>query len=134
MTAPAIVSWAVYAGWLHVQNTPLAFFGYRATPYIFTVLALGELVADKLPSTPSRKSAMGFAARILMGAVGGAAVGASSGVLTGGLLVGAAGALLGTLGGYEGRVRLAKAIHGDLPVAIFEDALAVCGAIWIVSR
>jgi uncharacterized membrane protein len=135
MTAPAIVSWAVQAGWLHLENTPLAFLGYSAMPYIFTALAIAELIADKLPSTPSRKTAPGFAARILMGALSGAAVGASNQMLTGGLLLGVVGALLGTLGGYEGRVRLARAIqNNDLPVAIFEDALAVCGAIWIVSR
>ena len=56
MTAPAAVSWAARLGWLHLENTPLAFLGFPSTPYILTVLAIGELIADKLPKTPSRKA------------------------------------------------------------------------------
>ena len=39
LTAPAAVSWAAALRWLHLETTPLAFMGYAATPYIFTVLA-----------------------------------------------------------------------------------------------
>ena len=74
LTAPALVSWAARLGWLHLENTPLAFLGYAATPYIFTLLAIGELIADQLPQTPSRKAPPGFIARILMGALCGAAL------------------------------------------------------------
>ena len=56
MTAPAAVSWAARLGWLHLEDTWLAFFGFAATPYILSVLAIGELIADKLPKTPSRKA------------------------------------------------------------------------------
>ena len=62
LTAPAIVSWAARLGWLHLENTWLAFLGYAATPYILSILAFGELVADKLPKTPSRKEVTGFTA------------------------------------------------------------------------
>src|ERR1051325_3684540 len=75
MTAPAAVSWAARLGWLQLANTRLAFLGYAATPYILTVCARGELIADKLPPTPSRKAAMGFSARIVTGALCGAALG-----------------------------------------------------------
>jgi hypothetical protein len=54
MTSPAAVSWAAHLGWLHLKNTPLAFLGFAATPYILSVLAIGELINDKLPKTPSR--------------------------------------------------------------------------------
>jgi uncharacterized membrane protein len=47
------VSWAAHLGWLHLQDTWLAFLGATVTPYIFSALALAELVIDKLPSTPS---------------------------------------------------------------------------------
>ncbi|HVV45697.1 MAG TPA: hypothetical protein VHC72_10835, partial [Bryobacteraceae bacterium] len=67
LTAPAAVSWAARIGWIHLENSPLAFFGAAVTPWIFTVLALVELTTDQLPSTPSRKSPAGFGARILMG-------------------------------------------------------------------
>src|SRR3954447_15986782 len=89
MTPPAAVSWAARLGWLHLENTWLAFLGYAATPYIFTVAAIGELINDKLPKTPSRKEPMPFTARILSGAMCGAAIGASSDALIGGLIAGA---------------------------------------------
>ena len=43
MTAPAAVSWAARLGWLHLENTWLAFFGFAATPYVLTLFAIGEL-------------------------------------------------------------------------------------------
>ena len=135
MTAPAAVSWAARLGWLHLENTWLAFLGFAATPYILSLLALGELIADKLPNTPSRKAPVGFIARILSGALCGAALGAGSPAQIGGLLAGVLGAIAGTLGGYEFRARLVKATGGnDLPIALLEDAIAIGGAFFIVSR
>jgi uncharacterized membrane protein len=135
MTAPAVVSWAARLGWLHVENTWLAFFGYAWTPYILSVLALGELIGDKLPMTPSRKSPPGFIARLVTGGLSGAALGASSGAWIADLIAGVLGAIAGTLGGYEFRVRLVKATGGkDLPIALLEDAIAIGGALLIVSR
>lgn len=131
MTAPAAVSWAARLGWLHLENTRLAFLGFAATPYIISVLAILELVADKLPNTPSRKAAVGFGARIVSGAICGAALGG----WVGGMLAGILGAIVGTLGGYEFRARLVRAIGGkDLPIALLEDAIAIGGAFLIVSR
>jgi len=135
MTAPAAVSWAARLGWLHLENTWLAFLGYAATPYILSVLAVGELINDKLPKTPSRKAPPGFIARIVTGALCGAALAAGDGGLIAGLLAGVLGAIAGTLGGYEFRARLVRAIGGkDLPIALLEDAIAVGGAALIVSR
>jgi uncharacterized membrane protein len=135
MTAPAVVSWAARLGWLHLENTPLAFLGFAATPYIISVLAIGELIADKLPKAPSRKSPPGFIGRIVTGGLSGAALGASGGSWIVGLVAGVIGAVVGTLGGYEFRVRLVKAIGGkDFPIALLEDAIAIGGALLIVSR
>src|SRR5262245_22810906 len=77
MTAPAAVSWAARLGWLNLVPTPLAFLGYAYTPWIFTLLALGELVTDQLPSTPSRTVPVQFGTRILVGALCGASIGGS---------------------------------------------------------
>jgi uncharacterized membrane protein len=133
LTPLAAVSWAARLGWLHLENTWLAFLGFSATPYLFSVLAIGELINDKLPKTPSRKSPIGFSARLISGALCGAAVGGSSGALVGGLLAGVFGAIAGTLAGYEFRSRLARAIGGkDLPIALLEDAIAICSAALIV--
>jgi uncharacterized membrane protein len=134
MTAPAVVSWAARFGWLHLENTPLAFLGFTATPYILSVLAIGELIADKLPKTPSRKAPIGFIARIVTGALCGAALGAAGGGVIGGALAGILGAVVGTLGGYEFRSRLARAIGKDLPAALIEDAIAIGGAVLIAYR
>jgi uncharacterized membrane protein len=49
LTAPAAVSWAAHLGWLDLQGSPLAFMGSTAAVAIFSMLALAELVADKLP-------------------------------------------------------------------------------------
>ena len=135
LTALAAVSWAARLGWLHLENTWLAFLGAAITPYILTVLAIGELIADKLTKTPSRKTPVPFTARVVIGAMCGAAIGAPSQLLIGGLLAGAVGAVAGTLGGYEARTRLVRATGGkDTPIALLEDAIAIGGAVWIVSR
>jgi uncharacterized membrane protein len=135
LTAPAVVSWAARLGWLKLENTWLAFLGYAAAPYILSVLAIVELIADKLPKTPSRKAPPGFAARLVTGALCGAAFGLASQYPLGGLLAGVLGSIVGTLGGYEFRNRLVKAIGGnDLPIAILEDVIAIGGAYLIVMR
>jgi uncharacterized membrane protein len=135
LTAPAVVSWGARLGWLHLENTSLAFLGAAVTPYILSLLAIGELIADKLPGTPSRKAPVGFSARVITGALCGAALGAPSQALVGGLLAGVIGAVAGTLGGYEARSRLVRAIGGkDFPIALIEDVVAIGGAILIVSR
>jgi uncharacterized membrane protein len=135
LTAPAAVSWAARLGWLPLQNTGLAFLGFSVTPYIFSLCAIGELISDKLPKTPSRKAPPGFIARVVSGAFCGAALGAPSHAMFEGLGAGIVGAVAGTFGGYEFRVRLVKATGGnDLKVALLEDAIAIGGALLIVSR
>ena len=135
MTPPAAVSWAARLGWLHLDNTPLAFLGFAATPYILSLFAIAELITDKLPKTPSRKTLVPFTARIVTGAFSGAALAAPSGALPAGLLAGALGGVAGTLVGYEFRRRLVKATGGnDLRIALLEDAIAICAAFWIASR
>jgi uncharacterized membrane protein len=130
----AVVSWAAHLGWLQLQGTFVAFLGAAVTPYILSVLALVELITDKLPSTPSRKIPMQFGARIAMGALSGAALAAPAGVWIGGLVAGIVGAIVGTLAGAELRGRLSRAIGKDLPIALLEDAVAIGGALLIVSR
>jgi uncharacterized membrane protein len=133
LTAPAAVSWAAYLGVLPLQNTWLAFLGYAVTPYIVTLLAVAELIADKLPSTPSRKAPLSFGVRIATGALSGAAIGATANVLLGGLVAGVAGAIIGTIAGYDLRNRLALTFERDLPAALIEDLAAIIGAVLIVA-
>ncbi len=50
-----------------------------------------------------------------------------------GAVIGAAGAVLGTLGGAEARARLAARFGKDLPAALIEDAVAVIAGLAIVA-
>lgn len=136
MTAPAIVSWAAQLGVLPLQGTPLAFLGWRFTPWILSLLAVGELITDQLPTTPSRKLLAPFATRIVMGGFCGAAVGLAGGQWWLGAAagaVGAVGAVLGTLGGAAARARLAAAFGRDRPAALLEDIVAIGGGIAIMA-
>jgi uncharacterized membrane protein len=132
MTPPAAVSWVARSGWLNLSETPFAFLGYTWTPWIFTALAVGELVNDKRPTTPSRTVPVQFGGRIVMGGLCGAAIGASHGAIVGGLIAGVLGSVIGTLGGRALRARMAAAFGSDRPAALIEDAIAILGAVLIV--
>jgi uncharacterized membrane protein len=90
--------------------------------WILTVLALGELMTDQLPSTPSRTVPVQFAGRIVTSALSGAAIGASSGSL-----------IVGTLGGHAARAKLAIAVGKDMTAVLIEDAAAILAAVVIVK-
>lgn len=132
VTAPAAVSWAARIGWLNLAPTSLAFLGYAFTPWVLTALALGELVNDKLPSTPSRTVPPQFGGRLVSGGLSGAAIGAAHGGLFIGLAAGIVGAVIGTLGGRTCRAQLARAFGSDRPAAFIEDAVAIVSAFLIM--
>ena len=135
LTAPAITAWAAYLGWLKLQGS-LALIGSIFSVAIFTLLAVVELVADKLPKTPNRTSPPGLIARILMGGLTGACVAAGGGqdaVL--GAMLGAIGGVVGCFGGFHARTGLVKALGtGDMYVALIEDLVAIAGCFWVVSQ
>jgi uncharacterized membrane protein len=136
LTAPAVVAWAAHRNWLHLQNTALSFMGSTAALVAFVLLAIIELVADQLPNTPSRTKAPGLVARIILGGLSGAAVAAagSQSMAVGGIL-GAAGGVVGAFGGYQVRTRLVRALKvPDFAIACLEDAIAIGGGLFIVSR
>lgn len=133
MTAPAAVSWGVYLGWVPVGGAWAAFMGHWIAVAVFSIAAIAELIADQLPSTPSRKVPQQFGARIVTGALSGAVIGATAGLTLGGLVAGAIGAVLGTYGGAEARARMATAFSEDRPAALIEDAVAILGAILIIG-
>ena len=136
MTAPAVVAWAMAFKWLNAPQGWLSFFAHPVTRYVFLVLALGELVADKLPKTPSRATPGPLAVRVVSGAVSGAAIAAGSGeAALAGALLGALGAVAGTFGGYWARMRTVRGLKiSDLPVALIEDVIAVGGGLFLLAR
>jgi uncharacterized membrane protein len=122
-------------GWLRLER-PLSFIGSILSVAIFTLLAVVEFVADKLPRTPNRTSPPGLVARILMGGLTGACVaaGGAQGILLGATL-GAAGGVVGCFGGYQARTRIVRATGlPDIYIALLEDLVAVAGCLWVVSR
>lgn len=131
--ALAAISWAAFLGALELEHTRLAFFGFSITPWIFTLLVLGECVLDQLPRTPSRKTPPQFAGRIVSGALCGAAIATHGGAWGIGLVCGVIGAVLGTLGGYDIRTRLTRRFGRDRPGGLLEDAVALIGAVAIVA-
>lgn len=134
MTPLAALSWAAQLGWIQPEGTWLAFLAARLTSYIFTAAAVGELIADKLPMTPSRKVPIQFSGRVLVGAFCGLAMATPHGTAVIGAVLGAVGAVIGTLGGAAMRSGLASAFGKDFPAALLEDVIALGGAFLIVSR
>jgi uncharacterized membrane protein len=136
LTAPAVLAWGAHRGWLNLHGTPLSFMASSAAMVIFVSLAVLELIADQLPSTPSRTAPPGLIARIVTGGLGGAGIAAAGTQSPGvGALLGIAGALIGTFGGYQARTGLVKALKvPDLVMATLEDVVAIGGGLFIVSR
>jgi uncharacterized membrane protein len=134
LTAPAVVAWGAHLSWLNLHGSPLAFMGSRAAVAIFSLLAIGELVADKLPMTPKRTAPAPLMARIIMGGLCGACLCAAAGKsLLVGTLLGGIGGVAGAILGYNIRRRLDLRIK-DLIVAVFEDVVAIGLALFLVSR
>jgi uncharacterized membrane protein len=126
LTAITITSWAARFGRISLAGSWMAFLGSSVTPWILTLAALGELVNDKRPTTPSRTVPPQFAARIVFGSATGTAIGIANGMVLFGLVLGALGAVAGTLIGARARAALVRAIGGkDLPIALLEDATAI---------
>ncbi len=136
MTPVAIVAWAAQLGWPDLRQTNLGLMAAPATAWVFTLFACGELVVDKLPSTPSRLAAGPLGVRILMGALCSAtACAATHQSIAVGALVGAIGGVAGAFAGYHARRHLTTNLKWPaLHVAVAEDCLAIAIAAFAVSR
>ena len=136
MTAPAVVCWAAHFGWLHFAGTKFAFIDHPSTLIVFTLLAIVELIVDKLPNTPARTAPVGLMARIVLGGASGLALATGAGMsssLAG--VIASVGAVVGAFAGYH--IRRAAVLKAHVPAlvaAIAEDAVAIAGGLLIVSR
>src|ERR1700730_14032450 len=111
LTAPAVTAWAAHLDWLHLQGTPFKFMGTTGVAILFALLAVVELVPDKLPSTPSRTAPPGLIARIILGGLSGAAIAAAGATAFAlGAVLGALGGIAGAFAGYQVRTRLGRAL------------------------
>jgi uncharacterized membrane protein len=136
LTAPAAVSWAACLTALDLHQTSLQWMGSRIAVAIFTILALLEYVADKLPRTPNRTRPGPLLSRMVLGGLSGAALTvAGHHSLASGAVLGGVGALIGAFAGYQARRRLVNSLKvKDLTVAIPEDLVAIVLAYLIISR
>jgi uncharacterized membrane protein len=127
MTAPALVSQAARTGSIELTTGPVAFLGRQKTADIMTGIAVAELVADKLPSTPDRIEPFPLAARAISGAIVGAAVYSARRKDPGpGALVGALAAIGAAFLGFALRRKLTRDVKvAGFLVGLVEDALAV---------
>jgi uncharacterized membrane protein len=135
LTPPAAVAWGVHLGWLNLPR-PLALVGSLPAVIILSLLAITEIVFDKLPNTPNRTAPPGLIGRIVTGGFTGACVSLSGGrsALVGAAL-GAIGGIVGCFGGYQVRARIVKSLRQpDFNIALIEDLIAIGGSLFIVSR
>lgn len=136
LTAPAVVAWAAHLGWLHLHGTRLSFMGSTAAVIIFSLAAFIELIADKLPFAPSRLKPPGMIGRIVFGGLSGASLTVAGGLtLAFGAGLGVVGGTAGAFAGYAVRTGLVKALKvPDFVIALLEDAVAIAGGLFTVSR
>jgi len=136
LTAPAVVAWGAHLGWLNLHGSPLAFMGSITAVAIFSLLAIGELIADKLPTIPKRTAPAPLLARIITGGLCGACLLATAEKsLVAGAILGGTGGVIGAFLGYDIRRRLVNNLHiKDFVVAVCEDVVAVGLALFLVSR
>lgn len=135
-TPVAVLLWMLRLHHVLMVGSQLYFLHSLVPILLVTLLAVGELVADKAPRMPSRLKAPGMIGRIFFGAfcgwIAGQTWGASWEVTAG---VGIFGAVLGAISGYEIRRGWVRSLHWhDLPVALVEDMVCIGGAILVTSR
>jgi uncharacterized membrane protein len=134
LTAPAVVAWGAHLGWLNLHGSPLSFMESTTAVAILSVLAIGELIADKLPMIPKRTAPAPLIGRIVTGSLCGACLCAPTGAsLLAGTLLGGIGSVVGAFVGYGIRRHLDLHVK-DLVVAVSEDLVAVGMALFLVSR
>ncbi len=135
-TPLAVTAWFARLGKLPVTGTWAYWIRHPAAVGLFTAAALGEYIADKLPSTPNRTAPLPLIGRLVLGGLVGAIVAAAfRRPAVNGIVMGAIGALAGTYGGFYTRQALTHgAALADLPVAITGDSAAVALAVRSLRR
>jgi len=138
MTTLAVVAWAAHLGCLSLGATSLSFMSSAIAVGIFTLFAIGEYIADLLPNTPNRTSAVGLSARFITGSFSGACLAAATGNSVALGLISGVAAIGGAFAGFYARTGLVKSLGvKDAFVAIPEDLVAIglaIASICLMSR
>jgi uncharacterized membrane protein len=139
MMPMAILCWFAYfgsdGGHLPLGGTWAFWAAKLVTAIVFTVLAVGEYIGDKLPQTPNRTAPGPLLARLFFGGlVGAIAATGMRGPAIEGVLLGAMGALVGAFLGYHIRRRLVQiSRRPDWNFAVIEDALTVLVSLYAMG-
>jgi uncharacterized membrane protein len=130
MTPMALVCWYAYFGYLPVDGTWAWWTAKLWVAILWSVLAVAELVADKLPKTPNRTASGPLLVRVVLGGMAGSiATIALAGPAVEGVLLAVIGALLGAFGGFMVRRDLVEKIGcEDWHVAVGEDLFTILAA------
>lgn len=127
LTPMAALAWYAYLGYMSMDGTWAQWTGRLSVAIVLTVLALGELVGDKLPKIPNRTAPGPLLWRLSLGGLAGSiAATYMDGPGVEGVLLGAVGALLGAFTGFMVRRELVEKIGcKDWHVALVEDASTI---------
>jgi uncharacterized membrane protein len=112
-----------------ISAGPAGLLDNRAVRVALTLAAVGELVADKLPQTPSRLAPQAYVPRLVVGAAAGAALASRAGarkrevVLA--AVLGSAGAAAGSHAGAQWREFAQPRFGSPWPGALIEDVVVV---------
>jgi uncharacterized membrane protein len=132
MTPMAVLCWFARLGYLPVDGTWAAWTAKLSVAIGFTVLAVGELIADKLPRTPNRTAPGPLLARAVLGGLAGSiAATAMDGSGLEGVLLAVVGAVLGAFAGFMIRRDLVQKMGcPDWQVAVMEDVVTIAAAVF----
>lgn len=132
MTPLAAVTDAARHGALARDNPLTALLAHPIVALGLKAMAAGELVGDKLPSAPDRIIAPGIAARLVSGAIAGAAIAprGQRGLAAFLAALTAVGAAHLT---FDARIRAMRR-YGQTSTGLVEDALVLAATRWIMAR
>lgn len=131
-TPIAVLCWFAWLGQISLDNPWTSWTAKLAAVIVFTVLAAGELIGDKLPRIPDRTTPLPLAARVLFGAFCGAVAADSlNGPALEGIILGSIAAAIGTFVGFMVRRDLVSSTGcPDWIIALAEDAVTIAMAIF----
>ncbi|MFL6515414.1 MAG: DUF4126 family protein [Chthoniobacterales bacterium] len=132
----ALISWMAIWGWTPVAGSPFWFVGTEVFAIVISVLAVLELIADKLPKTPARIQVMPLIARLVTGSIAGGALSISAGQSWPvACALAALGSVTGAFSGYYSRKAVVRTLHvPDFFVALVEDLITIGGTLVLVHN
>ena len=136
MGAPALVSdHLARTQSAALEQSPLRWLGTAKTAQVTKFLAVGEIIGDKLPFTPSRVAPGPLFGRIASGGLSGAALCAADGKRAGlGAVIGVAGSIAGAYGFYHLRRTLGQKLPIPDPILGAAEDVLVYGGGWKVLQ